>query len=145
MARNPKFNSLLDEMRAIHERKNQDYASDQNPYSNFEFAGMIAAMFSDPVDISFAGLIGVKVARLAELRGKGKQPQNESIDDTMLDLAVYAALWASYVRGGKDGVQLPESAPVTADSSKRECHTQKASVATATPTIGGTVFGRLHT
>ena len=38
----------------------------------------------------------VKIARLSELRGKGKTPNNESIADTHLDLATYATIWGSY-------------------------------------------------
>lgn len=98
MPRNPKFEALLDEMREVHESKNRDYASDENPYSNFEVAARIAGLFPDPIDQVFATLVGVKLARLAELKGKGKMPNNESIADTQLDLAVYAALWASYSR-----------------------------------------------
>ena len=93
---NPKFDGLLADMKAMHDRKSNDYASDANRYSNFERAGAVAVGFTDPVDIAFAVLIGVKIARLAELKGKGKTPNNESVADTQLDLAVYAALWASY-------------------------------------------------
>lgn len=93
--RNPAFSSLLKEMLELHDRKNADYATDGNPYSNFEIAGALGRMFTDPVDIACAVLIGVKIARLAELRGKGKTPKNESIADTFIDLATYAAIWAS--------------------------------------------------
>jgi hypothetical protein len=96
MAHNPKFHGLLRDMAEMHDRKNNDYASAGNPYANFEFAGQLAAGFTAPVDIAFATLIGVKLARLIELKGKGKTPRNESIQDSFLDLAVYAALWASY-------------------------------------------------
>ena len=43
-----------------------------------------------------AGLetILVKLARLDELL-KGKTPKHESIEDSLLDLSVYSALWAS--------------------------------------------------
>jgi hypothetical protein len=43
----------------------------------------------------FRVLIGVKMARLDELL-KGKAPNHESADDSVLDLSVYSALWASY-------------------------------------------------
>ena len=94
--RNPKFTALLQSMAAIHEKKNEDYASAGDPYSNFKEAGAVAEGFTDPVDKAFAVLIGVKLARLRELKGKGKTPNNESIADTYLDLSTYAALWASY-------------------------------------------------
>ena len=98
MARNPRYTALLAEMQAMHDRKNEDYASAANPYSNFEQAGALAALFSDAVDIAFATLIGVKLARLGELKGKGKTPKNEAVEDTFLDLAVYASLWGSYYK-----------------------------------------------
>ena len=90
--KNPKFSQLLDKMAKIHNKKNQDYASDSNPYSNFEFAAAYAQI---PLYKVYLVLEGIKTARLHELLGKGKVPNNESIDDTLLDLAVYSALRAS--------------------------------------------------
>lgn len=96
--RNPKFDAHLERMRVVHEAKNSDYASDDNPYSNFELAAAVAGCAPDTV---FRVLIGVKLARLDELL-KGKTPNHESIDDSLLDLSVYAALWASYRRPSPD-------------------------------------------
>jgi hypothetical protein len=97
MANNPKFDALLDEMRALHFSKNSDYARDDDPLSNFRQAAQVAEGFTG-VDAVFASLIGVKLARLRELTSAGKVPNNESIADTRTDLAMYAALWASYYR-----------------------------------------------
>lgn len=93
--RNQKFDALLDQMAGLHDRKNTDYASDANPYSNFEEAAREAEGFTG-VDAVFAVLIGIKKARLRELLRSGKTPNNESIVDTRTDLAMYATLWASY-------------------------------------------------
>jgi hypothetical protein len=95
MSCNPKFDAQLDEMRALHDRKNSDYAQDDNPYSNFEFA---AAMAGCSIDTVFRVLIGIKAARLRELLANGKPPENESVQDSRTDLAMYASLWASYRR-----------------------------------------------
>ncbi len=95
MAKNPKFDMLLDEMGQLHDLKNSDYASDGDPYSNFKFAACVAEGFTG-VDAVFATMLGIKLARLRELKGKGKTPKNESVADSMRDLATYAALWASY-------------------------------------------------
>lgn len=92
MAMNPAFDAHLLLMQRTHDRKNHDYASDDNPYSNFEFAAKVGGC---AVDTVFRVLVGVKLARLDELL-KGKTPQHESIDDSLLDLSVYTALWASY-------------------------------------------------
>lgn len=90
---NPKFEALLQKMREMHNKKSQDYANTSNRYANFETAATAAG-----VDVSavFRTLIGVKLARLVELQGNGKIPQNESVQDSLLDLAVYSALYASY-------------------------------------------------
>lgn len=92
MARNPIFDAHLERMARIHDAKNSDYADDGNPYSNFELSALIAGC---SVDTVFRVLIGVKLARLDELL-KGKTPKHESLDDSLLDLSVYSALWASY-------------------------------------------------
>jgi hypothetical protein len=92
MSRNPKFDAYLENMREIHDKKNSDYADDANPYSNFEGAARIAGV---TVDTVFHVLLGVKMERLRQLVS-GKEPNFESLDDTVLDLANYAALWGSY-------------------------------------------------
>lgn len=93
---NPRFDALLERMADIHERKAHDYAQRANPYSNFEYAATVSGRFADPVDRVFATMIGIKLARIAELTSAGKAPQNESVRDSFDDLATYAALWASY-------------------------------------------------
>lgn len=93
--RNPRFDSLLTLMGEMHDKKNEDYAEAGNPYSNFESAASVAEGF-DGEDAVFATLIGVKLARLRELLSTDKVPNNESVEDTFLDLAVYTALWSSY-------------------------------------------------
>jgi hypothetical protein len=98
LAKNPKFHSLLKQMGETHDRKNNDYAHDGNPYSNFEEAAATAGVSVDQV---FAVLIGIKLARLKALMLSGKTPNNESVLDSKLDLSVYAALWTSY------GMEVP--------------------------------------
>ena len=89
---------LLEEIKALHARKKADYAQGGNPYSNFERAGEIASWFQDPVDRTFATLIGVKLARIAELTIPGRKPNNESLDDSFVDLTNYCAIWTAYRR-----------------------------------------------
>ena len=89
---NPKFTRLLQDMAETHNLKNADYAHG-DPYSNFTEA---AATAGCSIDAVFAVLIGIKLARLRALAINGTEPNNESIQDSRLDLAVYAALWASY-------------------------------------------------
>lgn len=109
--KNPRFEATLRTMQELHNKKNQDYAEDGNPYSNFEFAATYAGVTVDQV---FAVMMGIKQARLLVLTGSGKVPNNESIEDSLIDLANYAALRASYNRppqnqvGGLSTRDLPE-------------------------------------
>lgn len=87
------FNKVLMEMAAVHQKKNHDYASTADPLSNFILQ---AELTGQSVDMVFFNAIAIKAARLKELVGKGKSPKNESVNDTILDMANYAALWKSY-------------------------------------------------
>jgi len=94
--RNPTHAKLMDEIKELHDRKNSDYAQKGNPYSNFERAALLAAMFKDPIDQVFATLIGVKLARLGQLLSSEKQlPKNESIEDSFKDLTNYCGIWTA--------------------------------------------------
>lgn len=121
--RNPRFAALLAEMGQLHDSKNADYASDGNPYSNFEEAAAVAEGFTG-VDAVFASLIGVKLARLRELTSAGKTPNHEGIEDTRKDLAMYAALWASYYRLVHDVVNAPEAVNTRPTYDERRSHIQ---------------------
>lgn len=92
----PEFIKLLNDSKEVHLKKRHDYALEDNPFSNFERSAIIMSWFNDPVDKSFANLVGTKLARLAELRN-GKSPKNESIYDTLLDLGTYCFLWGAYI------------------------------------------------
>ena len=97
MGRNKTFNNLMDSIKELHDKKNHDYANEDNPYSNFEFASLLIREFTNPVDQSFACLIGIKLARLGQLLS-GKEPNNESVEDTMRDLTTYCGIWAAYMK-----------------------------------------------
>ncbi len=92
IADHPVF-AVFDRMRATVESKANDYADDDNVYSNFENAAQIAGISVDQV---FMVLIGIKVERLRQLMA-GTVPNHESIDDTRIDLSNYAALWQGWV------------------------------------------------
>jgi hypothetical protein len=103
---NPRFSAALHRMEEVHNAKSHDYATDDNRYANFEFAEALVERFGDPHDQVFATMVGIKIARLGELLGRGKTPKHESIDDSFLDLANYAVLWwtsSQQRRGLADG------------------------------------------
>lgn len=90
----PIFYQLLSEMAETHDKKSHDYASNSNPFGNYEFAGILTSMFShSPIDAGFVGRLGEKIFRLSVLEAGQKIPKNESIADTERDIAVIATLW----------------------------------------------------
>ena len=90
----PTFYALLEEMADTHNAKSHDYASNENPYGNYHFAGQVSSMFANsPEDAGFVGRLAEKIYRLANLQSSGKTPKNESIADTERDIAVITALW----------------------------------------------------
>jgi len=101
MSRNPRFDAYLEHMHEIHEGKNADYSDDSNPYSNFEGTAELTGLTTEQV---FHVQLGNKMERLRQLMS-GKEPNHESLDDTILDLAVYAALWGSW-RGESKGITV---------------------------------------
>lgn len=90
------FLNLLEQMELIHEKKNQDYADQSNQFENFERSAELMSWFAHDSDKAFISLIGTKLARLATLLNKEDTPNNESIEDSFLDLCTYCVLWASY-------------------------------------------------
>jgi len=99
----PEVMEILKDIQAIHEKKNRDYAAVGHPFENFERSGHIANWFSGTVDKSFTVLIGTKLARLATLLDSDNPPNNESIDDSFLDLATYCILWGAFHKYLKRG------------------------------------------
>jgi hypothetical protein len=88
---------ILNRSRDIHLKKREDYATNPtaDPFENFDRSAEIARWFPATYS-SFAVLIGTKLARLGSLLVTGKTPNNESIDDTFLDLITYCALFYAY-------------------------------------------------
>lgn len=104
------FNQLMDDLKALHERKNADYTSPgAGPFENFERSAIIQAWFHRDIDKVFAGHIGNKLARLGALMGTGnrggmfsepidRKPRNEPIEDSLKDLTAFCGLWYAYYK-----------------------------------------------
>lgn len=69
--------------------KSSDYASESDVLSNFKKSGKV---LDQTAAQNVLGLIQTKVTRLSELVTKGRNPMNESVADTILDLANYSFL-----------------------------------------------------
>ena len=87
---------ILKAAAALSDKKRQDYAG-ADPDENFtraaKFAGLICKGLPD-LDRrrATAMLVGVKLARLANLGLAGSTPEHESVDDTLVDLINYTAI-----------------------------------------------------
>lgn len=85
---------ILTEMMQLMARKGSDYSGDgASTFVSFE---RIAAFSGITVDQAFMALIGIKVARLQSLNADGRAPNNESLLDTVKDLANYSVLYLAY-------------------------------------------------
>lgn len=94
---NKEFLEILEKSREIHQRKNEDYTSGDVD-ENFVRIAQIQEWFNTPIDKAFAGLVAVKLARIATLLNKGTTPNFESIDDTCVDLLTYCGLWGANIK-----------------------------------------------
>lgn len=82
------FDEMIEQMRNIMLSKGDDYANTDR-LSNFKLAGSISGLNAE---LNCLSLISTKVARLGVLLGSGKTPMNESVQDSVLDLANYSIL-----------------------------------------------------
>lgn len=82
---------LITEAQALLSKKAADYSSVEDEHSNFKYATLVAKPFDDTYK-PYAVLIGVKLARLSVLMHEGKEPNNESVRDSVIDLINYCAL-----------------------------------------------------
>jgi hypothetical protein len=81
------FEEYVVRQKAIMLNKGNDYANEDR-LSNFKLAGAVAG---NTPEINCLNLIATKVARLGVLL-RGKEPANESIRDSVIDLGNYTAL-----------------------------------------------------
>lgn len=96
------FYSFLEKAANVHDSKSHDYASNNDPFGNYRFAGELSKLFTDPTDAGLIGRFGEKLYRLSNLEAKGVNPKNESIEDTELDMLVIIGLFAANRRDRKE-------------------------------------------
>jgi hypothetical protein len=88
------FEAALISIVETNRRKRRDYAEDGSPFSNFQETSSRLGM--DGFGARESALFNVlqKLARLTSLRKNGRMNDtaNETVDDTFLDLAVYAII-----------------------------------------------------
>lgn len=93
---------MCDRMVGITERKNSDYTGDSgDPFFNFT---RVEAIGISSTEQGFLTRMFDKFARITTFVQKGVlQVQDESVEDTLLDLANYCILMAGYIRAKKKG------------------------------------------
>ena len=82
------FETLVTKMREMLLKKGRDYAN-EDAMSNFKRIGLVTDQTPEKVILTFTAS---KVSRLCNLMEKGAKPENEPIQDNMLDLACYSML-----------------------------------------------------
>jgi len=92
------FNTILDEMKTLHESKSHDYARVGDKYRNFRLNTQVwgTVDWQEPLKRATE-----KMIRIAELTSNGKEPKNESIEDSIMDIAVLAVISMDIFRGAK--------------------------------------------
>jgi len=89
MARNREFDDALDELKMLHDAKNHDYATAENPYKNLEG---VARMGIEPWRGIVIRLMD-KFERVEQYCTNGELAiKSEGMEDTFKDIAVYSTL-----------------------------------------------------
>ena len=89
MARNKEFDDALDELKMLHDAKNHDYATEENPYKNLEGVSRIGI---EPWRGIIIRLMD-KFERVEQYCSNGELAiKSEGMEDTFKDIAVYSTL-----------------------------------------------------
>lgn len=96
---------FCDRMIEITKKKNADYSgAGGDPFNNFRHVGnFIHVEHVDLVAVGFMTRMSDKFSRIGSFISNGTlQVQDESVADTLLDLANYSALFAGYLKEKAD-------------------------------------------
>jgi len=88
-----KLKELYEKKYNIIEKKNHDYAKENDCFSNFKLASVISGISVEKV---FMSIIGIKIARILELLNN-KNPKNESLEDSLIDIGNYIDLLTIWI------------------------------------------------
>ncbi len=83
----PGFLAILEELKALHLKKAQDYGSDDDPLQNIRSAAKCGL---SPHHAAWVRALD-KVHRINRWYAKGRL-ENESVEDSLMDLAAYAVI-----------------------------------------------------
>jgi hypothetical protein len=98
----PMFHTLIEEIRELHEKKNKQYATSDDPLGNFRRTGKIIAKMLkpglDPTLASCLAFMSKQVDGVYEIFGEAKTDTIDSLEDKLLDIAVYSIIAMILVR-----------------------------------------------
>lgn len=77
--------------------KNSDYATEVDPWQNFRFAELVGVGVERAILVRMSD----KLARISNILEKETQVKDESIMDTLVDLANYSAILKVYLENKK--------------------------------------------
>ena len=90
------FESILQELQALHDKKAADYGQAGDPMANVR----ASEAFGIPAWIGVAVRMNDKVVRIQSFCQKGKL-ENESLEDSIMDIAVYSIMMLQLYRESK--------------------------------------------
>lgn len=98
MKGDPRFHALLKEIGDLHDRKQADYGREDDPFANVRAS-------SDWGVASWVGALirGTDKIKRLQKAARGSTMANESVEDSMMDLAVYALISLILYREERDG------------------------------------------
>ena len=89
--------------------KANDYADGHDAFVNFKTAAQVAGISPEQTLLT---LLGMKISRLTQLVGKGKNAKHESSEDTMLDIINYVLLLRGMIQEQRPDAAPAPSAPI---------------------------------
>jgi hypothetical protein len=96
------FKQLCDRELAITTAKNSDYADEDNAFANFEIIRHLSSGRITP-EQGFVVRMSDKLQRIVNLTSRPNRVLDETIEDTLFDLAVYCKLFQCYLMAKKEG------------------------------------------
>lgn len=105
---------FCEKMVEITAKKNADYSgAGTDPFNNFRHIGhLVHTSAVDVVAVGFLTRMSDKFSRIGSFIAKGKlMVEDESVEDTLIDLANYSALLAGFLRARRLSEQCDKVSP----------------------------------
>jgi len=93
------FQDIIDEMVSLHDKKRKDYGKDTDPYANIRAGSQFIGV---PDVVGCLMRMNDKMFRLSAWC-HGSTMVNESVEDSLMDLAVYAIIALDLIREQNNG------------------------------------------